>query len=207
MFGMVPKQKEFFEMLERAADNVSQGAEALSSLINDFTDVETKAKKVKEIEHEGDIISHEIFDALNKSFITPIDREDIHSLASVLDDILDAIERVTSRMVLYRVESVHPSAQELVAVLVDCTHQVRKTVGCLRDFSQTTRILDHCIEIDRLENVADDALHTALAALFSNPESLIEVIKWKEILETIEYATDMCEDASDVIETVVVKGT
>ncbi len=207
MFGMVPKQKEFFEMLERAADNVSQGAEALSSLINDFTDVETKAKRVKEIEHEGDIISHEVFDALNKSFITPIDREDIHSLASVLDDILDAIERVTSRMVLYRVESVHPSAKELVAVLVDCTRQVRKTIGCLRDVGQTTRILDHCIEIDRLENVADDLLHSALATLFDEPESPIEVIKWKEILETIEYATDACEDASDVIETIVVKGT
>ncbi|MBI3920013.1 MAG: DUF47 domain-containing protein [Armatimonadetes bacterium] len=207
MFRFIPRQDKFFDMLERAADNVVAGAIALKAMIADFAGVEEKAKAVKEIEHEGDIISHEIFDSLNKTFITPFDREDIYALASALDDILDAIERVSNRMLIYRINTIQTPAQEMVSILVSCTQQVKATIGCLRDISQTTRILDHCIEIDRLENEADDKLHTALELLFANSNDALEVIKWKEIYETIERATDICEDASDVIEALVVKGT
>ncbi len=206
MFQFIPREMKFFDMLDRAAQNVLASAHLLKELVSNFDRAPQLQKQIEELEHEGDIITHEIMDALNKTFITPLDREDIHSLASVLDDIIDCIEAIADRMVLYQIGQPREDVPSMVETLVKCVEQITKAVGCMKDLSgNQTRILDHCIEVDRLENDADRALRKALARMFNNDVPPLEVIKWKELYETIESGTDLCEDVSDVIESVIVK--
>lgn len=204
---LIPREEKFFDMLGRAAQNVLAGAQALKELVTKFDQAPAAQKRILELEHEGDIITHEIMDALNKTFITPLDREDIHALAAALDDIIDNIEAVSDRMTLYNIGKMRDDVAAMVDVLVRCVEQVSKAVSCMSNLSgNNTRIMDHCIEIDSLENEGDRALRQALARLF-NDETIrtVDIIKWKELYETIEAATDLCEDVSDVIESVIVK--
>lgn len=204
---LIPREDKFFDMLDRAAQNVLAGAQALKDLVEHFDQSIEKQKHILDLEHEGDIITHEIMDALNKTFITPLDREDIHALAAALDNIIDNIEAVADRMTLYNIGRMRDDVANMVDVLVRCVEQVSKAVGCMSNLAANhTRIMDHCIEIDSLENEGDRALRQALARLF-NDETIrtVDIIKWKELYETIEAATDLCEDVSDVIESVIVK--
>jgi len=192
-------------MFERSSKNVLEGARLLSDLIINYIDVEGKSKRIKEIEHEGDKITHETVKKLNHTFITPIDREDIYALISKMDDVLDFIEAVSSRMFLYKVKSPTKEIHDLMEILIKSVEEIDKAVHELRNIKKPEAILNYCIEINTLENKSDVILRDAVAKLFENSTNPIEVIKWKEIYENLETAVDRCEDVANVIEGVVLK--
>ena len=203
--GLLPAKEKFFDMLDRAAKNVTEGVEEFQAMLADYGHREEHVKKLDALEHEGDIITHEIMDKLNRSFVTPIDREDIHALASGLDDVIDVVEEAAHRMHLYRIEKPNPRLLEQAEILLKAAQEVSKAVTSLRDLKRPRRILDYAIEINRLENEGDVALNRNVAALFEGQVAPLEVIKWKEIYEHVEAALDKCEDIAVIIEGVVVK--
>jgi predicted phosphate transport protein (TIGR00153 family) len=200
----IPREEKFFDLFENAAANIVTGARLLQELVNNFDRAPELARQIEDVEHESDITTHEILDRLNKTFITPFDSEDISALASRLDDVLDYIEATADRMLLY--EAGPPTAEliALVDVLVGSAIEVEKAVHLVRDMTQSRRLLDHCIEINRLENDGDRQSRRALAHLFRTAQP-IEAIKWREIYEHVEMAIDKCEDVANVLESVVVK--
>ncbi len=207
MSFLFPNNTDFYDLFERAATKVVEGAKLLEGLVEAFDDVSLKAKRIKDVEHEGDLITHDTIEKLNKTFVTPLDREDIHSLICSLDDILDFIEATSERLSLYNIKEIRPDALILVDILVRSTRQVQQAVGELRHLRSSDSVLKHCTEIDRLENESDFASRSAIAKLFEPNANPLEVIKWKEIYDCIENAVDRCEDAANVIEGIVLKNT
>jgi predicted phosphate transport protein (TIGR00153 family) len=204
-FSLIPKDEKFFDILEEASDNVQKGAAVFRDLVADWSLTSDKIQQIRDLEHEGDRMTHEVIDRLNRTFITPIDREDIHSLATELDDVIDIIQATMDRMQLYRIDKTSPILVQMAEVLVKATHAIGKAIKSLRDLKHSRRTLDFCIEINRLENEGDAILKVALGELFATPKDVLETIKWKEIYEASEYATDKCEDIANVIEGIVVK--
>ena len=202
---LIPREEKFFIMLKKISENVVIGAKKLEDLVKDYENVEQKAKEILETEHEGDILTHEIIEALNKTFVTPFDREDIYSLVGRLDDIIDYIEAVTDKLLLYKIKKPTKEVVRMAQIIVESTEEVNKAIVGLKDLKHPRRILDHCIEINRLENEGDKVSREILAKLFETATDAIEAIKWKEIYEHLEMATDKCEDVADIIEGVVVK--
>jgi len=202
----IPRQERFFELFEAAAKNVVKGAELLLELVGNVERAAELRDRIEEVEHEGDITTHEIADRLNRTFVTPFDHEDIHELAGRMDDILDNIEATADRMYLYDAGKPEPEMVDLVKVLADATRALERAVGGLRDLKKARRILDHCIEIHRLENVADEDSRKALANLFKGSDA-IHALKWKEIYDHVENAVDKCEDVASIVEGIVVKHT
>jgi hypothetical protein len=203
---LVPREERFFDLFEQAAKNVAAGADLLVELVKDYSHAEELRRQIEEVEHEGDITTHEIADRLNHTFITPFDHEDIQALAGRLDDILDNIEATADRMYLYEAGQPAPEMTHLVAVLAETTKMVERAVGGLRDLKNARRILDYCIEIHRLENVGDEDSRLALAKLFRGSDALY-ALKWKEIYDHVEDAIDKCEDVAAIVESIVVKHT
>lgn len=201
---IIPQDRVFFDLLERQADVVSEGADALLELVTHFTDVSQKRKHLKDIEHKGDNLVHEVFERLNKTFVTPIDNDDISRLTAALDDILDYIEACAYRLYSYEVKTVPQAMIRLAETIQSSVREVNAAVKGLRTFRQSDGILARCIEINRLENVGDDLTHEAVAKLFKEVE-VLDLIKLKEIYEYLEMATDKCEDAADVIKDIVIK--
>jgi predicted phosphate transport protein (TIGR00153 family) len=204
VFTLMPREKVFFDLFEKSAKNVHSGAQALLELFKDYSDVSEKARRIKEIEHVGDELTHETFARLNKTFITPLDREDIHDIASRLDDILDLIDTAVSRMILYKIERPTENAVALAEVLLEATGAVFDAVAKLRDMRDPEGVLKLCIVIHTHENTGDRVVQTALAALFESL-SPIDIIKWKDIYQDLEMATDKCEDVANALEAVVLK--
>jgi len=205
MFQFFPKDEKFFELLERAALNLHKGAKAFRHMLHDYTNTEEKVRHIKDIEHEGDIITHEIFDKLNRSFITPIDREDIHRITSEIDDVLDYILGTADRMFLYKVKSPTPEVAKMVDILITAIEEMTKAIHSLKDLKRSRRTLDYCIEVNRLENEGDSIHRAVIADLFSDGKDPVEIIKWRDIYNHIENAIDKCEDVADTIESIVVK--
>jgi len=203
---IVPQEKHFFELLEQQADVVLEGAEALLELAKHFDHVPQKRDRIKEIEHRGDDLVHTVSEALNKTFVTPIDHDDLSKLTSRLDDILDFIEAASHRMWSYEIKKVPPDMVKLAEVILASSKEVNHAVKDLRNFKKKNEIIKHCIEINRLENVGDDITHVAVASLFKNYD-VVDIIKLKEIYEHLEMATDKCEDAADVIKDVFIKNS
>ncbi len=201
---IIPQEKHFFDMLERQADVVVEGAEALLDLTKDFRDVAKKRDSIKDIEHKGDDLVHQIAEALNKTFVTPIDHDDMSKLTSRLDDILDFIEAASHRMWSYEIKSVPPEMVSLAEVILASSQEVNCAVKDLRNINKRNEIIKHCIEVNRLENTGDDITHNAVADLFRKHDA-VDIIKLKEIYEYLEMATDKCEDAADVIKDVFIK--
>lgn len=201
---LLPRNEQFYELFDAAATNVVQGARYLQEMVNHFERAAEWHKLIEQTEHEGDITTHEIMERLNSTFVTPIDAEDIRALASTLDDVLDYIEATADRMVLYEVGAPAPYMSELVRILEAAAQEIVKCVSGLHDLRRPRRLLDHCIEINRLENDGDRASRRALAELFRSA-SPMDAIKWKEIYEHVEMAIDKCEDIANIIESVVVK--
>jgi len=201
---LIPKEKEFFDMLERQADIVLRGAEALSRLYADYQDVAVRAAGIKGIEHEGDQQVHAIYEALNRTFITPIDREDIQALASDLDNILDMIDAAASRANIYEVREPSPGAPELARIILAQVRALRRGVGLIRDLAHAEEVEKLAIEINRLENEADATMNASIAGLFKT-HGPVEIIKHKEIVERLEEATDRCEDVADHLSDIVAK--
>lgn len=203
---IIPQEKHFFDMLEEQGDLVVEGADALMDMVTKFDHVAEKRDKIKDIEHKGDEVVHKIANELTKTFVTPIDHEDISKLTSRLDDILDYIEAASHRMWSYEIKSVPPDMVKLTEVLVKSSREVNHAVKDLRNFKSAGEINKHCIEINRLENMGDDITHAAVASLFKK-YSALDIIKLKEIYEYLEEATDKCEDAADVIKDVFMKNS
>jgi predicted phosphate transport protein (TIGR00153 family) len=203
---IIPQDKHFYALLDTQADVVLEGAEALLDLVHDFTNVEEKRDNLKEIENRGDDLVHTIAEDLNKTFVTPIDHDDMSKLASRMDDILDYIESASHRMWAYEIKRIPPDMAKLVEVLVSSAKEVNHAVKDIKNFKKKNEIVNHCIEINRLENVGDEITHHAVAELFKTKD-LIEVIKLKEIYEHLEMATDKCEDVADVIKDIFIKNS
>lgn len=198
----LPREQSFFILFNQVAANICEGARALSGLFQNFDDRFARAGAIKELEHKGDNFTHEIFTQLNQTFVTPFDREDIHALTNKLDDVLDLIDAAAGRIVNYRADTLHAGATELGDILVRATKEIKAAVSHLE---KPNGILEHCIEINRLENEGDAIVRQAIGRLFDEEKDPVELIKWKEILEVLEIAIDKCEDVANILESVVLK--
>ena len=203
MFGLIPKEEKFFAMFKEMTWNIIEGAELLKDLMDNFEDPVGSQRRIKDVEHKGDQQTHDIIKKLNKSFITPFDREDIYALSSALDDILDLIDASAQRFIMYNVEKPTPEAKELAFLILKGAQTVAKAVSHLG--KKFEHIAEHCVEVNALENEADRVCREAISRLFDEEKDPIQLIKWKEIYETLEKATDKCEDAANILESVVVK--
>ena len=202
MVRLVPRDTKFFDMFAEMSGNIIEGAKLLGAILSDFQNVETRVQQLKDLEHKGDDMTHSILVKLNSTFITPFDREDIHALASAMDDVLDYVYAAGERLVMYKIHAAPPAAAELAGVILKQSEQLSKAVRMLEKHDN---VLDICVEINRLENEADRIARAALAALFEREKDPITLIKVKELLEVLETATDKAEDAANVLESVVLK--
>ncbi len=203
---LMPKSDDFFSDFEAQAATVVEGAKLLKVLLDDFTDVPAKVQAIKDVEHRADDITHRAFARLHTQFITPFDRAEIHQLLSRIDDVLDLADAAAERLGLYDIDQVLPDARELAAVLVAQAEKMREAVGGLRDMKKNPHvILDACKEINVLENQADTLLRRTMAKLFKRGNDPLTVMKWKEIVDLIETATDRAEDVANVLEGVVLE--
>lgn len=199
---LLPREQSFFEMFVRQAENVNAGAQALVDMLENYDDPPARAERMEDFEHKGDTITHDIITRLNQTFITPFDREDIHELSSKIDDVIDLMDAAATRLVIYRVRTIIPGVSELARTVLSATYEI---VQAVRVLEKQDHILDHCIEINRLENQADRQSRKLIADLFDEEKDAVQIIKWKEIIELLEFAADKCEDVADVIETVTLK--
>ena len=204
---LLPHDASFFAHFEQQGKKTVEGCRAFLEMVEQPGDLERRAERVKQIEHECDEITHAVVEALHKTFITPIDRNDIYRLITKMDDIMDFVEAAADRLALYEIPTMTKEVAELARCLVDSAEHVLSAVSGIRDLGKPNGILQHCIEINRLENVADGILRGALARLFREQKDPIAVIKWKEIYETLETATDRCEDVANIIEGVVLENS
>lgn len=199
---LIPRDEKFYDLFLDQAQNINEAAQKLVAVFEEFTDVEKKVTEIKFVEHKGDQIIHGLMTKLNQTFITPFDREDIHALASALDDVLDLIDSVASRITMYKVRAITPGARQLARVVL---HASEILVSAISQLSKPQNILEYCAQLTQLEKDADRIKGECIARLFENSGDPIEVIKWKEIYEVLEATTDKCEDVSDVLESVVLK--
>jgi hypothetical protein len=204
MVRLIPKDNSFFAMFSAMSDNLIAGARTLVDLFANYHDVEKKIDEIHRIEREGDELTHAILTKLNQTFITPFDREDIHELASKLDDVLDFINAAGARIVMYRISTPPPAAGELANIILMQSQELQKAVSLMQ---KNGNILAHCVEINRLENEADVVAQQAIASLFEREKDPVNLVKIKELLEFLERATDKAEDVANVLETVVLKNT
>jgi predicted phosphate transport protein (TIGR00153 family) len=202
---LLPRQEKFFASFVSQVRLISEASRLLLEAVKDGNShLARTAVRIQQLEHEGDEIIHDIFTRLNQTFITPLDPEDIHSLSSRLDDVLDGIEDAAYRMVAYRLEPIPPTVIELCQVVHDCALSLEKAFEAL---NKDQKLLDHCIEVNRLEDYADQLVRRAIADLFQEETDPIALIKQKEIYEFLEDTTDRCEDVTDVLQSVVVKNS
>ena len=201
-FRLIPREEKFYSDFLALADELLRGSRLLEEMLAAAHPVWDKADEIKEVEHKCDFLTHEIIQRLNRTFVTPIDREDIHALARSLDDVMDAIDASAALIRLYRLESVRMGARELARIISACAKEVRSALEALE---QHKGLMTHAVEINRLENEADRMHQQAVTKLFDEERDPIAVMKWKETLDFLEDATDRCEDVANVIEGVVVK--
>jgi len=202
MMRIIPRETKFFDLFVQISSNVTDGARLLREILGDFQDVPARVEKLKGLEHRGDDMTHAVMTKLNQTFITPFDREDIHRLASSLDDILDFVNAAGQRLVLYKIQNPPPPAEELAGLIVRQSEELTRAVSLLE---KNKHVLEHCVEINRLEDEADRVCRQAIADLFDNQKDPITLIKIKELYEVLEIATDKAEDAANVLEAVVLK--
>jgi len=199
---MIPREAKFFDMFADLSRNITEGAKLLQDILQHSRDAESRVKQLQEIEHRADDITHAIITKLNQTFITPFDREDIHRLASSLDDVLDFVNAAAVRLTLYRIFDPPPAASELAGLIVQQSEELAIGVSLLQN---NQNVLEHCVEVNRLENEADRVSRKAIAELFEHEKDPIQLIKLKELYEVLENATDKAEDAANVLEAVALK--
>jgi uncharacterized protein len=201
-FRLIPREEKFYTDFQALGDELKRGARLLEEMLAPERPVWDKAEEIKEVEHKCDFLTHEIIQRLNRTFVTPLDREDIFALARSLDDVMDAIDAASGMVRLYRLDTVRFGARELAAIITASTDQVRLALTALE---QSKGLKTHAIEINRLENEADRMHQDAVRRLFDDERDPIVVMKWKEALDSLEEATDRCEDCANVLEGVMVK--
>jgi uncharacterized protein len=203
MVRFIPRETKFFDLFAEMAINLTAGARQLRDLLQHYEDVSAGVQKIKGIEHKGDDLAHALFIKLNSSFITPFDREDIHTLASSLDDVLDYINAAADRLTTYKITHPPAAAVELATIILRQAEELAKAVALIE---KGDALIEHCVEVNRLENEADAISRAAIGYLFETETDPIRLIKHKELIEVLEIATDKAEDAANVLETVVLKG-
>ena len=201
----MPHEERFFDLFEESADNMVKAAEILKDLIYSWDDVGEKLAEITELEHQGDRITHRIMEQVHRTFITPFDREDIALLAHSLDDVTDFIHAAADAMFIYKVDRPTQTARELSDIIVLAASEVGKSLPYLRHRGRLKSVLEQCVELNRLENEADKIFRSAMGELFDNTSDIAEIIKWREIYEHMESATDRCEDVANVLEGVALK--
>ena len=204
-FSLIPREEKFYDLFEQQVKGISEAAHVFLELVQDWDRKHPGIARLRDLEHECDITTHEIMDKLNRTFVTPIDREDIHSLAKELDDVVDIIQAISERMLLFNIDKTTEDLLELAKTLEEAVSNVSKAVTAIRELNRPRRILDYCIEINRLENRGDRTSERAIGALFDKNNDPMEVLKWKEIYDSTEGAIDKCEDIANIIEGIVVK--
>jgi len=202
MFRLIPRETKFFRMFSDVSQNLTEGARLLHDILKNPANMESRLDQLQEIEHRGDDMTHAIITRLNQTFITPFDREDIHRLTSSLDDVLDFVNAAGVRLRLYKIRTPPPAAAELAALIVQQSEELAQGVSLLE---KNQLVLEHCVEVNRLENEADRVSRKAIADLFDNEKDPIHLIKIKELYEVLENATDKAEDAANVLEGVALK--
>ena len=202
---LVPRERKFFRMFRDVSENLTEGARLLHDILKSPDNLTERINRLQEIEHRGDDMTHDIIRMLNQTFITPFDREDIHALSSSLDDVLDYVNSAATRMKLYGITAPPPASAILAGLIVTQSEELSKGVSLLAEENQ--RVLDHCVEVNRLENEADRVSRKAIGELFEHEKDPIQLIKIKELYEVLETATDKAEDAANVLEAVVLKST
>lgn len=204
----LPQNEQFFALFRRSAANLQESVRLLVDLVEHFEDVERKCRHIRDLEHEGDELTHQIFSALNRTFVTPLDREDIRELAIKMDDVVDAVEEVARHLWLYRIEAVTDPARALTRLIAEQATIIGKAVPVVEHPNAERDLLPYTVEMNRLENEADDVLDQALAALYDGvtavPE-LIKAIRWGELYQGLEEATDRAEDVANTLEGIVLK--
>ena len=208
LHALLPKHDHFYDYFERDVENLQVASTTFKDLMDEAMSPEERAQKIRrveELEHKGDEITHNIFREVGSNFITPIDREDIYALTSALDDILDHLKGAATRIILYRVTRIPPEATKLAELIDEQVGELHKAIGFLRDFQHVEEMRECLVKINSIENEADDLFERAIAGLFENCTDPIQLIKTKELYVSLETATDQCEDAANVIETIIVK--
>lgn len=205
MFRITRKEARFFDMFTQTCDMVCETARLLNDLIMDYKDLDVRIKKIEEIEHKCDIMVHSILEELNKSFITPIDREDIYLIAKELDVITDRIETTAHLFKMLNVKEMREEARELVRLVVQCTTELRNLMQELPKFNKTSLLMKYVVEINRIENEGDRVHRAAIYKLFTEEKDPIEIIRWRDIIGYLEGTIDACEDVANVILGVVMK--
>lgn len=205
MFRITRKEEIFFDMFVETVENSCKAAKMLVDLMKEYTNVNSKIKAIEDVEHECDQYVHKILAQLNKSFITPIDREDIFLIAKELDNITDYVESTAHRFKMFNVTTVREEAIKLAELAVVCTNELKDVMLELKNMKRSKTLKEKVIEVNRIENEADEIYRSAMANLFTNEKDAIEVIKWKEIYEYLENTLDACEDVANIVEGVVMK--
>ena len=200
-----PRETPFFDLFERHAARIVAAAKSFVALTQDSDEFEKRAREIKQIESEADSITHQCVEALYRTPKTPFSRDDVYRLITRMDDIVDAIEAAAERFVIYDVNKTTPESREMANVLLRAAEQVEMALGGLRYVRGDRSVLERCIEINRLENEGDALLRDALGKLFRSEKDPITLIKWKEIYELLESATDRCEDVANIIESIILQ--
>jgi len=201
-FRLIPREEKFYQDFQALGDELKSGARLLEAMLEPAHPIWSKADEINDVEHKCDTLTHAIIQRLNRTFVTPLDREDIHALARSLDDVMDAIDASATLIRMYRLDNVRFGARELAQIITASADEVRLALTALE---QNKGLLAHAVEINRLENEADRIHQRAVSQLFDDERDPITVMKWKETLDFLENATDRCEDAANVLEGVVVK--
>lgn len=206
MFGsFLPVEGRFFEFFKQSADLLVAAAHEFQDMLGDLKNLEARSRKIEDIEHKADEVTHRTIEMLHKTFITPLDRHDIHLLISEMDDIVDFIEAAAQRMLLYGITAVTPETKELSDICVRSAECLRRAIAGLENLKNSEQILKDCVEVNRLENEADHVLRSAMAKLFHEEPDTRHLIKMKELYELLETVTDKCEDVANTIEGIVLE--
>lgn len=204
-FKFLPKELNFFDLFEKQVSYAVDAANYFKELVTKPSVDDASLKKIQDIEHQGDEVAHFIFEHLNKTFITPFDREDIHALAKELDNISDMVNTIASRLKIYKLSPTDKNLAEFAVVICDSVNAVASAVKGLRNLKNSKIVMTHCVEINRLENIGDAMRDSALAELFEKAKNPIDVIKWKEIYEDAETVLDICEDVTHAVGAIILK--
>jgi predicted phosphate transport protein (TIGR00153 family) len=204
-FSLFPREEKFFVLFEQSAQNAVKIAQQLRDLVNTWENIKERVEMITSLEHDGDAITHQIIAQLHRTFVTPLDREDIALLAETLDDITDLIHSAADAMLLYKVERPTDKVKELADIVVQAAIEVEKGVSEIHNRIDRDKLLKRCMEINRLENVGDSVYRSALAELFVNSPDFAYLMKWREIYENVESAIDKCEDIANVLEGIALK--
>ncbi len=204
-FSLLPKEKKFFVLFDQSAENAVKIAHQLKDLMSIWENVRERVGVITDLEHQGDAITHQIMAQLNRSFVTPFDREDIVQLAHSLDEVTDLIQAAADAMLLYQVERPTSRALEMADIVFQATAEVERAIAEIHGHIDREQLLKRSMEINRLENVSDGIYRAAIAELFADPTDMVTKIKWREIYKHMETAVDRCEDVADVLEGVALK--